>query len=97
MTILYKISEGVADKSFGLNIARMVGFPEEVVKVGATRVRAFSMRSRIFTLQNASEMLETLETGAPMTEEERAARQLFHSCSKMNANEIRYTLMNVQQ
>lgn len=33
MTILYKISEGVSEKSFGITIARMVGFSEDVIKV----------------------------------------------------------------
>jgi DNA mismatch repair protein MSH2 len=33
MTILYKISEGISDKSFGISIARQVGFSEEIVQV----------------------------------------------------------------
>ncbi|KAI6178934.1 DNA-MISMATCH-REPAIR-2 domain-containing protein [Aphelenchoides besseyi] len=32
VTILYKISPGVAEKSFGICIARMVGFPDSVIK-----------------------------------------------------------------
>jgi DNA mismatch repair ATPase MutS len=33
LTILYQIVPGVADRSFGLNIAEMVGIPKEIIQV----------------------------------------------------------------
>ncbi|KAI6184360.1 DNA-MISMATCH-REPAIR-2 domain-containing protein [Aphelenchoides bicaudatus] len=32
VTILYKISEGISDKSFGISIARQVGFSEKIIE-----------------------------------------------------------------
>lgn len=33
MIILYKISDGIAEQSFGISIAKMVGFSEDIIKV----------------------------------------------------------------
>lgn len=33
VTLLYQFVPGVTEKSFGLSIAKMVGFPEDVIKV----------------------------------------------------------------
>lgn len=36
LTILYQVTKGVANRSLGLNIAKLVGFPEEIVEVNRT-------------------------------------------------------------
>lgn len=33
LLILYKVLEGITQRSFGLNIAELVGFPKHVIKV----------------------------------------------------------------
>lgn len=33
IALLYKIVEGLAERSFGINIARCVEFPEHIIKV----------------------------------------------------------------
>lgn len=35
LVFLYQVVDGAADKSLGIKIARMVGFPQEVVEVGS--------------------------------------------------------------
>lgn len=35
VTMLYKVEEGVSEQSFGINIARMLDFPEDVIKVSS--------------------------------------------------------------
>lgn len=49
MTILYKISEGVSEQSFGISIARMVGFSDDIVKVCFVILRSLS---KILNLNN---------------------------------------------
>lgn len=34
LILLYKVVYGVADRSFGLNIAKLVGLPDSVLEVG---------------------------------------------------------------
>jgi DNA mismatch repair ATPase MutS len=41
MTILYKISEGISEKSYGITIAKMVGFPNEIVKEAENVLESF--------------------------------------------------------
>lgn len=33
VSLLYKVEPGISDKSFGINVAQMAGFPESVIKV----------------------------------------------------------------
>lgn len=37
LTMLYELREGVAGSSFGIEVAKMVGLPEEIVKVAKIR------------------------------------------------------------
>ena len=34
VSLLYKVEPGISDKSFGINVAQMAGFPDSVIKVG---------------------------------------------------------------
>jgi DNA mismatch repair ATPase MutS len=38
LTLLYKATPGAVDDSFGLNVARLVAFPPDVIEVGASMV-----------------------------------------------------------
>ena len=33
ITILYQVVSGIADRSFGINIAKIVGFSSEIIEV----------------------------------------------------------------
>jgi DNA mismatch repair ATPase MutS len=63
---LYQVVPGVTDKSFGVNIAEMVGFPKEILEVkkhyGITVIFSY--------IQEAEGILNQLETGnVPQTDE----------------------------
>lgn len=52
VTFLYKLAPGPADRSFGLNVARLAGLPEEII------TRASTLSSR---LERGTEPLEVLD------------------------------------
>jgi len=41
ITFLYTLGEGVCPKSFGINVARLAGLPDEVLKIAEQKSRAF--------------------------------------------------------
>ncbi len=41
ITFLYTLGEGVCPKSFGINVARLAGLPEEVLKIAEKKSSAF--------------------------------------------------------
>jgi DNA mismatch repair protein MSH6 len=41
ITFLYTLGEGVCPKSFGINVARLAGVPEEVLKIAEHKSSAF--------------------------------------------------------
>lgn len=62
ITFLYTLGEGVCPKSFGINVARLAGLPEEVLKIAEQKSRAFE---------------DELSSGAAgMSEEERLIKDL---------------------
>ncbi|KNE61022.1 hypothetical protein AMAG_06782 [Allomyces macrogynus ATCC 38327] len=44
VTFLYKLADGLADRSYGLNVARLAGVPEEVLAVAAEKSREMEAR-----------------------------------------------------
>lgn len=49
ITFLYRLTEGVADSSFGLNVARMAQLPNSVLERAADR--AASMQANVASRQ----------------------------------------------
>lgn len=67
LTILYQVVPGVTDKSFGVNIAEMVGFPKEILEV---KKNHYGITVIFLYIQEAEGILNQLETGnVPQTDE----------------------------
>lgn len=57
LILLFQLAPGISDKSFGLNIAHMVGFPGEIINVSDLKL---SSKNKIF-VKDAEKILHHLE------------------------------------
>lgn len=63
VTFLYRLVEGVAQRSYGLNVARLAGIPRDILEVATAKSRELeieitSKRSGKFTSQNKIFLLD---------------------------------------
>lgn len=47
VTFLYKLIDGISEKSYGMNVAAMAGVPHDVVEKAETAARDFEIGSRL--------------------------------------------------
>lgn len=68
ITFLYEVAEGVAHRSYGLNVARLARIPRKVLEVAARKSRELEDEMRLRRLRGAASMLDHVLTGE-VTEE----------------------------
>ncbi|KAK3335387.1 muts domain V-domain-containing protein [Cercophora scortea] len=66
ITFLYEVAEGVAHRSYGLNVARLARIPRKVLDVAARKSREMEEEVKIRRLQGAARLLDdVLRSGQP--------------------------------
>jgi len=66
ITFLYEVAEGVAHRSYGLNVARLARIPRKVLDVAARKSREMEEEVKVRRLRGAARLLEdVLRTGDP--------------------------------
>jgi DNA mismatch repair protein MSH3 len=65
ITFLYEVGEGVAHRSYGLNVARLAQIPKKVIDVAANKSAELEMKMRMRRLKGASQMLGDVLSQAP--------------------------------
>ena len=60
ITFMYEIGEGVAHRSYGLNVAKLANIPESVLEVAATRSRDMEQKAKAKALGQLSRSLDGL-------------------------------------
>lgn len=63
ITFLYEVAEGVAHRSYGLNVARLARIPRKVLEVAARKSRELEDKIRLRRLRGAAAMLEHVLAG----------------------------------
>ncbi|KAG5971541.1 Mismatch repair protein msh3 [Claviceps cyperi] len=65
ITFLYEVAQGVAHRSYGLNVARLARVPKKVIDVAAYKSAELELQLRTRRLRGASRMLNELLQGVP--------------------------------
>ncbi|KAG5934187.1 mismatch repair protein msh3 [Claviceps sorghi] len=65
ITFLYEVAQGVAHRSYGLNVARLARIPKKVIDVAARKSTELELHLRMRRLKGASRMLSEVLQGAP--------------------------------
>ncbi|KAG6007413.1 Mismatch repair protein msh3 [Claviceps maximensis] len=65
ITFLYEVAEGVAHRSYGLNVARLACIPKKVIDVAAHKSSELELHLRMRRLRGASRMLNEVLQGTP--------------------------------
>lgn len=65
ITFLYEVGEGVAHRSYGLNVARLARIPKKVIDVAANRSGEMELDMRMRRLKGASRMLAEVMSDGP--------------------------------
>lgn len=60
ITFLYEVGEGVAHRSYGLNVARLANIPKKVIDVAAKKSTEMELDMRMRRLKGASRMLDDI-------------------------------------
>ena len=60
ITFLYEVGEGVAHRSYGLNVARLANVPESVLGVAGVKSKEMEERTEWRRMENLGRMLEEL-------------------------------------
>ncbi|PHH78299.1 hypothetical protein CDD80_7107 [Ophiocordyceps camponoti-rufipedis] len=63
ITFLYEVADGVAHRSYGLNVARLARIPKHVIDVAATKSAELELDVRRRRLQGACRMLQSVVSG----------------------------------
>lgn len=63
VTFLYEVGEGVAHRSYGLNVARLAGLPKGVLDVAAVKSKQMEEEANLKRMTHLSKMLGSLVTG----------------------------------
>ncbi|KAL8967181.1 MAG: hypothetical protein Q9183_003037, partial [Haloplaca sp. 2 TL-2023] len=58
ITFLYEVGEGVAHRSYGLNVARLANIPEPVLDVAASKSRQLEQDVKQNNITNLSRILQ---------------------------------------
>ena len=70
ITFLYEVGEGVAHRSYGLNVARLARVPKAVLETAALKSRELEMEVRQKKLASLSAMMsDVLDGGAEQIEQ----------------------------
>lgn len=64
VTFLYEVGEGVAHRSYGLNVARLANVPESVLQLAGVKSKEMEQRTEKRRVENLSAMLNRLLHGA---------------------------------
>ncbi|KAL1304880.1 hypothetical protein AAFC00_003802 [Neodothiora populina] len=73
VTFLYEVGEGVAHRSYGLNVARLAGVPTSVLDVAAVQSKKMEDEGAVKRLVYLSRMLGGLVAGESESEQASAA------------------------
>ncbi|KAH6691563.1 DNA mismatch repair protein Msh3 [Plectosphaerella plurivora] len=80
ITFLYEVGEGVAHRSYGLNVARLARIPRRVIEVAATKSSELEKDMRIRRLKGTADLMaEVFEAG----DSDATADQLEHLISSI--------------
>ncbi|KAM0332405.1 hypothetical protein ACHAQA_002685 [Verticillium albo-atrum] len=80
ITFLYEVAEGVAHRSYGLNVARLARIPRKVINVAARKSREMERDMRIRRLQGTARLVSEVFAAE---DEATAAEQLDHLISSI--------------
>lgn len=69
VTFLYEVGDGVAHRSYGLNVARLANVPESILEVAAQRSRALETKARQDSMVHLSRRLELNVLGSMSAEQ----------------------------
>lgn len=76
ITFLYEIGEGVAHRSYGLNVARLANVPEAVLVVAAVKSRELEDDARVKGVANLARAIQSLVAVPDETQLERLATEI---------------------
>ncbi|KAK4935511.1 Mismatch repair protein msh3, partial [Elasticomyces elasticus] len=63
VTFLYEVGEGVAHRSYGLNVAKLAGLPKVVLDVAGVKSRVMEKEEGRRRIENTSRVLSNLLSG----------------------------------
>ncbi|KAI4227015.1 MAG: hypothetical protein LQ349_006791, partial [Xanthoria aureola] len=69
ITFLYEVGDGVAHRSYGLNVARLANVPESVLEVAALKSKALENEIKQNSLSHLTRALQLILQGANNTEQ----------------------------
>ena len=64
VTFLYEVGEGVAHRSYGLNVARLANVPDGVLSVAAVKSKEMENATRAKSVDHLSRSLKDLLSGS---------------------------------
>ncbi|MBR2670413.1 MAG: DNA mismatch repair protein MutS [Solobacterium sp.] len=79
VTFLYKIKNGSADRSYGINVARLAGLPETVLARAASLQKELESKKRV--VQQTYQLVE-------MKKEDPKAKEILDKLKQINADDI---------